>query len=320
MKVAFVGKGGSGKSTLSALFSLDRAQHSEEVLAIDADLNMHLPELFGMDAVPVSLHISEPGVATAIKDHLRGTNDRIASVSHFKKTTPPGEGSNLITFSSTDPILSSYTVVNDNVRLMTVGTYQEDGIGASCYHNNLAVLENVLSHTVSGDSWVVVDMVAGVDAFASSLHAQFDLTIFVLEPTRRSAEVFKQYQELATESKTADRLRVVANKVTSEAEVAFVREVVPAALLIGTIGSDEHISAHDLTGGALDSRQLTSDYQIVLQDIAAAAHTLAADPDDRLPYLYQLHERYVQQPYVVRAVGDLTHQIDPQFSYRQVQT
>ncbi len=46
-------------------------------------------------------------------------------------------------------------------------------------------------------------MVAGVDAFANTLHAQFDLICLVVEPTKRSLEVFRHYLELAEEAGTA---------------------------------------------------------------------------------------------------------------------
>ncbi|MGH9549742.1 MAG: hypothetical protein ACRD3W_10220, partial [Terriglobales bacterium] len=48
MKIAFVGKGGSGKSTLTSLFIryLQR-NNNQSILAIDADLNMSLAGLLG---------------------------------------------------------------------------------------------------------------------------------------------------------------------------------------------------------------------------------------------------------------------------------
>jgi len=42
MKIAFVGKGGSGKTTLSSLFIRHLAAARVPVLAIDADINQHL--------------------------------------------------------------------------------------------------------------------------------------------------------------------------------------------------------------------------------------------------------------------------------------
>ena len=94
----------------------------------------------------------------------------------------------------------------DQLALMVVGTYQGSEIGASCYHNHLAILENLLSHMDDQKAVVVVDMVAGVDAFASSLHAQFDLLLLVLEPTQKGKEVWKQYARLAQAAGVYDQL------------------------------------------------------------------------------------------------------------------
>ncbi len=44
MRVAFVGKGGSGKTTLSALFARHVNRSGAPVLAIDGDINQHLAE------------------------------------------------------------------------------------------------------------------------------------------------------------------------------------------------------------------------------------------------------------------------------------
>ena len=41
MKIAFVGKGGAGKTTVSSLFCLYYSKN-KSVLAIDADINMHM--------------------------------------------------------------------------------------------------------------------------------------------------------------------------------------------------------------------------------------------------------------------------------------
>ena len=48
MKVAFVGKGGSGKTTLSALFARHLAASGAPVVAIDADINQHLGTALGL--------------------------------------------------------------------------------------------------------------------------------------------------------------------------------------------------------------------------------------------------------------------------------
>ncbi|GDY51792.1 hypothetical protein SVIO_024150 [Streptomyces violaceusniger] len=90
MRTAFVGKGGSGKTTLSALFSRHLARTDAPVVAIDADINQHLGVALGLEedelpeVVPLSTRLG------GIKEYLRGDNPRIASADAMVKTTPRG--------------------------------------------------------------------------------------------------------------------------------------------------------------------------------------------------------------------------------------
>jgi len=134
MKVAFVGKGGSGKTTLSALFSRYLASQQLPVLAIDADINQHLAMALGASQKeselipPLGLQID------IIKDYLRGNNPRILSVASMVKTTPPGNGSRLLTLSEINPIYSQFKKKINNVDLMATGPFSEEDLGVKCYH------------------------------------------------------------------------------------------------------------------------------------------------------------------------------------------
>lgn len=155
-------------------------------LLIDADLNMHLPTLLMPErSFPREKHLSLPSTSEEIKTYLKGENDRITSLASFRKTTPPTKKSQLFVLKNHHHYLYQFAEDLGNLFLMVVGSYHGDEIGASCYHNNLAILENMLSHTNDEDSVIIVDMVAGVDAFASSLHAQFDMLLLVVEPTKK---------------------------------------------------------------------------------------------------------------------------------------
>src|SRR5579862_7299626 len=100
MKIAFAGKGGSGKTTMSALFTRHLAARGLPVVAVDADINQHLAEALGLAAQPAPLgdHLDQ------IKEYLRGDNPRIASAQTMVKTTPPGRGSRLLAVGGDDPI------------------------------------------------------------------------------------------------------------------------------------------------------------------------------------------------------------------------
>lgn len=312
MKIAFVGKGGSGKSTLTTLFSLYVASLKKSLLVMDADINMHMPELLGMDAKEFpEKYLSTEKNVKHIQEYLKGNNERIASHAHFKKSTPPARGSRWIDLVQKDPVFfGNYAVTKDHVDLMVVGSYEKDGIGTSCYHNNLSIVENMLSHMRDNEGVLVMDMVAGIDAFAGTLHSQFDMMVLVVEPTRRSMEVYTQYRTLAAEAGIANRLFVLGNKVVSEGDHAYIVEHVSPAHLLGIFPYSTYIHEHDQKGGALSLTALEDTHISQLGKVFEQLQTRQRSLEERLPELWKLHKKYVAQEYIRARVGDLTHQID----------
>jgi CO dehydrogenase maturation factor len=319
MRIAFVGKGGSGKTTLSALFSLYIKEKSIPLLAFDADINMHLPELLGIESVfSKEMHLSHPDTVKKIKSHLKGNNLRIKELFHFRKTTPPTKDSNLIYITNQkDHLVDTYSKKNGTLSLMVVGTYDTEDIGASCYHNNLAILENILSHLVDQNGVVVTDMVAGVDAFANTLHAQFDLLVLVVEPTKRGLEVFKQYRELAIEAGVYDQLYIVGNKIRSGADKEFIQEHIPAGKLLGFLSESDYLRIKEQEGGSLDISKLETENKELLEIIFTKLTDVQMSPKDRIKKLWKLHRKYVAQDFVKDRCGDLTNQIDESFTFEE---
>ncbi|MEV6113739.1 ATP-binding protein [Streptomyces sp. NPDC052109] len=230
MRVAFVGKGGSGKTTLSALFSRHLAHSGAPVVAIDGDINQHLAYALGLAedevfaAPPLSARTGE------IKEYLRGTNPRIPSIEAMVKTTPPGRGSRLLRLLGDDEVHSHHVQEVGGVPLMVTGAFEESDLGVACYHSKLGAVELYLNHVVDGPGeYVVVDMTAGADAFASGLFTRFDMTFLIVEPTRKSVSVYRQYRDHAAEFSVP--VAVVGNKVTGEDDLLFLKEHVGDDLL-----------------------------------------------------------------------------------------
>ncbi|HXV93534.1 MAG TPA: ATP-binding protein [Pseudonocardia sp.] len=237
MRIAFVGKGGSGKTTSAALFSRYLAELGRPVLAVDADINQHLGEALGHEGPPPRPLGAD---LTWLKDHLRGDNPRIPSAGEMIKTSPPGRGSRLLDLGGGE-LLERYAVQAGGVRLLATGEFEETDIGVSCYHSKTGAVELYLNHLVDGPGeYVVVDMTAGADAFASGLFTRFDLTVLVCEPTRRGVGVFRQYVQHAAGHGV--RLRVLGNKVGDAADAAYLREQVGDAL-IGSLGLSTWVRA-----------------------------------------------------------------------------
>ncbi len=232
MKIAFVGKGGSGKTTLAALFSRYAAQQGRHVLAIDADINQHLASAIGMTP-EAALSLPPMGLeVNRIKEYLRGNNPRISSTSTMIKTTPPGRGSNFLTLGKSNPVFDHFTRRKGKIQVMAVGPFDESDIGTRCYHSKTGSVELLLNHLIDDEkSCVIVDMTAGADAFSSGLFTRFDLTVLVVEPTVRSLSVYDQYRSYARDHNVA--IRVIANKLDDAQDLEFIREHVGEDLIAG---------------------------------------------------------------------------------------
>ncbi|GAA4200452.1 ATP-binding protein [Microbispora amethystogenes] len=303
MRVAFVGKGGSGKTTLSSLFAR-YATRRGPVVAIDADINQHLGLALGATGQPRPLG----GMLTEIKDYLRGDNPRIRDTASMVKTTPPGRGSRLVQLD--DPFFPSSHI--DGVSLMVTGPFGEDDLGVACYHSKVGAVELYLNHLVDGPGeYVVVDMTAGADSFASGLFTRFDLTFLVAEPTRQGVGVYRQYRDHAAGFDVP--LAVVGNKIHSPDDADFLRE---------------HVGDDLLTwfGHSPAVRAMEQGRPFTLGDLEPTAHQALATMLDRLDtqpkdwakfgrQAAEFHTRNARA-WANRATGDdLVAQIDPEFVY-----
>ncbi|MGH3328686.1 MAG: AAA family ATPase, partial [Streptomycetales bacterium] len=311
MKIAFVGKGGSGKTTLSSLLTRYLAAQGLPVVAIDADINQHLAGALGLDEsegarLPaLGTHLAE------IKDYLRGSNPRISSSASMVKTTPPGRGSRLLRPTEDDPVHARFVRDVGGVRLMVTGPFQDDDLGVACYHSKVGAVELYLNHLVDGPGeYVVVDMTAGADAFASGLFTRFDLTVLVSEPTRRGIGVYQQYAEHAHGHGV--ELRVLGNKVSDAEDAAYLREQVGDAL-IGWFGQSAWVRAAE-RGAVAPVGTLEPENLAVLDAVLTALDARERDWDAYHRGTVEFHLRNAAA-WGNRAVGaDLAAQIDPDFS------
>lgn len=317
MKIAFVGKGGSGKSTISSLFINYLQKKGQSVIAVDADINVHLPVLLGC-SIESGKALSLPENCLKVKEYLKGSNPRITSASTIVKSTPPGQGSRFLTYNTENPILSQFgTPIGSTGFLLHVGTYDKDGIGSSCYHTNLAVFESLLSHTLlKNDEWLVADMVAGTDAFAGTLHAQFDAIVLVVEPTPEGVSVFKQYIDLAEAAGVQDYIYALGNKVDDQEDVAYLKSAI-GDKLVGSVSRQSYLKRSRQLGEAIDLEKI-SGIEEVFDHIAEAVRKNKETESYRISILHNLHRKHAKADYIIARHGDLTEQIDPDFSLDDV--
>lgn len=219
MRIAFVGKGGSGKTTVASLFAMQMAHDGLNVLALDADINQHLA-----GAVDINEELPSMGLRLdEIKRYLTGSNSRFSEAT-MQKTTPPGNGSQLVSVSDNDWFVKTFSKVSpEGVRVAGAGEIPEGNIGVKCYHGLNGAVELVLGHMIDGpNDVVVVDMTAGADAFSSSLFTKVDALVLVVEPTMKSMSVYEQFAQPTKQYNVP--LMVVANKIADSEDETFITE------------------------------------------------------------------------------------------------
>ncbi len=228
MKIAVAGKGGVGKTTLSATFSRLYRDEGRNVLAIDADSSPNLAVVLGIpvqDIIPLS--------------------EQKELIEERTKTELGGFGKIFKFNPKVDDIAQKYAVEHDNIKLLVMGTVKMGESGCACPANVL--VKNLLTHLLLTEKDVVIcDMEAGVEHLGRGTAKAVNAMIIVVEPGRRSVNTANHIHKLAKDLKI-ENVFVVGNKVKNEREKKFIEELVTMDVL-GHIQYDERIIEADMKG------------------------------------------------------------------------
>ena len=192
MKIAFLGKGGSGKSTMATAFVRALRTRGVRVLAIDADHNMDLSYNLGADP---SLFLGDD--PERIKEYIGSSR----STTYLDVLEDAGNRGVTFTLTPPDRYTASVSVKLENgLRLMTAGPHTDRVRSQeACSHSLAAPLKVYLPllRLKPGEA-VVIDERAGTDPVATGILAGIDLAVIVREPTPNSIRVTKQIKNELT--------------------------------------------------------------------------------------------------------------------------
>lgn len=200
MKVAISGKGGVGKTTLSAMLAQEAASQGFGVFAIDADPNPNLGLALAME--------SEPPPLVEMQDVIE---ERLGALEGFFRLNP-----------RVDDLPERFSVEQNGIRLLVMGGIRQGGTGWACPENTF--LRSLLQHLVLAcHEWVLVDLEAGLEHLGRATAQGVDALLVVVEPDRRSIETARRIVGLAEEIGLG-RVYAVGNKLRDRDEAAFIAE------------------------------------------------------------------------------------------------
>jgi len=234
MKFAIVGKGGVGKTTLSASLARRLAGRGRPVVAVDADPDGNLASALGVppDRAP------QP-----IADMRELILDR---------TDAKNEGGGLIfkLNPKVDDLPEKFSVDADSVRLLVLGTVETGGKGCMCPEG--AVLKALLQHLLLRvEDDVILDMEAGLEHMGRASATGVDALISVVEPGMRSVQTAAKIQRLAADI-GIERTFVVANKIRRPEQLDTLERALVGQTILGTLPFSEALAQADLEGRSVN--------------------------------------------------------------------
>jgi CO dehydrogenase maturation factor len=148
-----------------------------------------------------------------------------------------------------DDIPERFAMPQDGIRILTMGTVKSGGTGCLCPEN--ALLRSLVTHLLLRQGEVLImDMEAGVEHLGRGTASAVDALLIVVEPGRRSLQTARSIHTLARDL-AIQRVYVVANKVTSEADRDFVAQQLSDFHVLGYLPSDARAMESDRLGRAV---------------------------------------------------------------------
>ncbi len=226
MIIAFAGKGGVGKSTISSQLIRELSK-KDIVLAVDADPNSNLAEKLGLETY---------GTIGGIRNEIVADPDQVPS-----SVTKQDFIKNKILQSVSE---------DDRIDLLVMG--RPEGEGCYCFVND--VLRNCFKEMMPRYKYTVVDNEAGMEHLSRKVLPAADVLVFVSDPTITGVRTAARLSELADEvgMKTERRILVINNLLSGNPSILIEEATKLGLSKVLVINHDDAVTQCAMKGEEID--------------------------------------------------------------------
>lgn len=220
--IAMSGKGGVGKTTVSALMVRYFAKNvNSPLLAIDADPNSNLGETLGLDI--------ERTVGDIREDYMRD---------------PQGVPSGMDKVIYLEMLMNQVLIEQKAFDLLVMG--RQEGQGCYCMVNN--ILNRFSEELESNYKYLLVDNEAGMEHLSRRSSGKVDMLIMVTDYALRGLRAVGRINEMLGELKLDVKNKgLIVNRAPEKLNDTFLKEVESIGVpILGTIPDDPNLLEFDM--------------------------------------------------------------------------
>ncbi len=234
MKIMLCGKGGSGKSTVTALLAKEYARQGKRVLVIDCDeSNYGLHQQLGLE------------LPRDLTDYVGG-KQRIMMLSANGPMNVPPLFDGPMTF---DDIPEAYVTRKDNLLLLSPGKIEDANEGCACAFN-IVMVQFLQFLQLQEDDIVLMDMEAGIEHLGRGTGNACEAVLMVVDPSYESLKLSEKISEICTQ--VGHPLYYVLNKVTEKNEAAMLAGISDPKKILCKLPLSEDLMSAGLNGDILE--------------------------------------------------------------------
>ncbi|HEY5584519.1 MAG TPA: P-loop NTPase [Ruminiclostridium sp.] len=221
MKIAVSGKGGVGKTTISANLAKLFVHKGFNVYAVDADPDSSL------------------GLALGISEEELSKVKPVIEMREFIGDQV-GDGAYYTLNPMVNDIADKFSVNINGIKFLRMGGIKQGGSDCYCRENTFlkAMVNSLLLDT---KDVVILDMGAGIEHLTRGTSKGVDLMLIVTEAGKSSVQTAKIVENLARQLEITN-IKFIANKIRSEKEEFFIKEHFNNDQLLGVIHYDQGIA------------------------------------------------------------------------------